>query len=176
MKHLEKAVLAIGLWLGVHATQAADIGITLRPDPSNPTTPTMGDWMHFESVINNTGSTPVDGLVAWISLVQVTPGQEQPMDLEDWSAQKAISGASLAPGASLSTDWPMRLIQSGDYRVVISTTDRGGQAVHTSPTVQFHVMPKAVVESGRILPVALGIPLVLGGLIGYRGWRGRHDL
>lgn len=96
------------------------------------------------------------------------------MDLEDWSAHKAITGAALAPGAKLKTVWPMRLIQHGDYRVVISVTDRNQNRVFTSPTVQFHVTRKPVVESSRILPVAFGLPFLITGLIGYRVWHQKN--
>ena len=40
----------------------------------------MGDWMRFHSVIHNAGDKPIAGLVAWISLAQVTPGYEQVWD------------------------------------------------------------------------------------------------
>jgi len=171
MKAIHHFLTAAALMLLVGTVQASTVSLSLVQDNKNPTNPTMGDWMHFHSVIRNDGNQPIDGLVAWISLVQVTPGQGQPMDLEDWSAHKAVTGTTLAPGASVDTDWPMRLIQSGDYRVVISSTDRNEKAVFTSPTIQFHVARKPVVESSRILPVAIGLPLLLGGLLAYRGWR-----
>jgi len=176
MKPLRQYLFAIllPLLLGVSMAQAADLSIKLEPDQSNPVTPTMGDAMHFHSRIHNDSAHPVEGLVAWISLVEVTPGREQPMDLEDWSAHKAVAGATLAPGAALTTDWPMRLIQSGDYRVVISATDRNEQTVYTSPTLQFHVARKPIIESSRILPVAFGLPLLIGGVMTYRGWRQRR--
>jgi hypothetical protein len=175
MNPLQLLLLVTLILLGQGGAQAGAIAIDLRPDQANPTTPTMGDWIHFHSQIHNTGSQPIDGLVAWISLVEVTPGREQPMDLEDWSAHKAVSGATLAPGAALGTEWPLRLIQSGDYGVVISATDRNARTVYTSPMQEFHVASKAVVESSRILPVALGLPLVIAGRMGYRGWRRRGD-
>jgi hypothetical protein len=174
MKLLQQVLLASVLWLGLGVAHAADISVELGPDPTNPVTPTMGNWMRFRSVIHNSGNAAVPGLVAWISLVDVTPGSEQPMDLEDWSAHKAVTGATLASGATLATEWPMRLIQSGDYRVVISATARNEQSVYTSPTLQFHVARKPVVESARILPVALGLPLFIGGVMAYRGWRRRR--
>lgn len=62
----------------------------------------------------------------------------------------------------------MRLIQSGDYRVVISTTDRNEKTVFTSPMVEFHVAQKPVIDSKRILPVAIGVPLAIIGLLLYR--------
>ena len=155
----------------VGSVQATSLTITLQSDPENPTKPVMGDRMHFHSIITNTGSVPLEGLVGWISLVEVDAGHEQPMDLEDWSAHKAIAGASLAVGEKLKTVWPMRLIQHGDYRVVISATDRNQHNVYTSPTIQFHVTRKPVVESSRILPVALGVPLLILGLMGFRIWQ-----
>ena len=169
-----RTILFTLLLLGAAVLQAADVQVELQPVQSNPAHPMMGDWMHFQSRIQNTGSKPIPGLVAWISLIEVTAGHEQPMDLEDWSAHKAISGVTLEANGELTTDWPMRLIQSGDYRVVISVTDRSEQIVYTSRTLQFHVTRKPVVESSRILPVAIGVPFVIAGLIGYGSWRRRR--
>jgi hypothetical protein len=172
-KRLRPLALALPLLASLGAAKAADIRVDLTPSGENPAKPIMGEWMHFRSVIRNAGDQPIAGLVAWISLVQVTPGKEQPMDLEDWSAHKAVAGAALAPGGVLFTDWPMRLIQGGDYRVVVSATERADRAVYTSQTLQFHIARKPVVASRRILPVAFGVPLLITALIGYNGLR-RH--
>lgn len=142
-----------------------NLTLDLRPDAKNPSAPVMGNHLRFWSTITNTGTAPVDGLVAWISLVEIDPGNEQPVDLEDWSAHKAITGASLKPGQSLYTDWPMRLIKGGDYSVVISATDRSSHIVYTSATIQFHVRQKAVLQTQRVLPVAAGVPLLIVGLM-----------
>jgi len=147
---------------------AQNLTIDLAPARSNPSAPKMGDHLAFESVITNTSSTPVDGLIAWISLLRVDPGREQPMDLEDWSAQKAVAETRVEPGQSIKTLWPVRLIQSGDYRVVISALGRNVEGVTTSRFVEFAVLPKRVVESSRILPVALGMPLAIGTLLIWR--------
>jgi hypothetical protein len=124
-------------------------------------------------VIRNAGSAPAQGVVAWISLIEVDPGREQPMDLEDWSAHKAVTQAVLAPGERVSVEWPMRLIQAGDYRVVISAVERGSPRVVTSPFADFHVERKPVVESQRILPVAFGVPLLLAVPLLWRRRRAR---
>ncbi len=168
-------LISVGLWLLLlfaGSVSASSVDLHLTPSANNPEHPTMGDWMHFNSVIQNSGVTPIDGLVAWISLIEVTPGKEQPMDLEDWSAHKAVTGTQLPPGATLETDWPVRLIQNGDYRVVISATDRNAHTVFTSPTLQFHVTLKPVISSSRILPIALGIPLLLIMLLILQRFRG----
>jgi hypothetical protein len=147
---------------------AAPIQVELTAAPSNPGSPQMGDQLSFHTVIRNDGPAPIDGLIAWISLVEIDKGNEQPVDLEDWSAHKAVTAATLAPGKTMETDWPMRLIQAGTYRVVVSAVSRDSANLTASPFADFTVRPKPVVESQRVLPVAIGIPLLLGGLMVWR--------
>lgn len=158
----------VGLAFVPSAVLAAPLSISLEPASANPASPQMGDHLRFESVIRNTGTASVDGLIAWISLVQVDKGKEQPVDLEDWSAHKAVTAAALDPGGTIRTDWPMRLIQAGHYRVVVSAATRKGQELTASPFADFTVRQKPVVESQRVLPVALGIPVLIGVAMGLR--------
>ena len=158
-------------WVGAGPAQAADLSVSLTAAAGNPLSPRMGDRLHFHSVIRNQGQQPLEGLIAWLSLVQIDKGKEQPMDLEDWSAHKAVTAASLAPDASVEADWPMRLIQAGHYRVVISVVSRSAQHLTASPFVDFQVRPKPVVESRRVLPVALGIPALI---VAVMLWRRRR--
>jgi hypothetical protein len=174
MTSLLTTVTLLMLSASISAAAQAPVSLNLQSDAKNPATPVMGDHLRFWSTITNTGSSPIEGLVAWISLVEIDPGNEQPVDLEDWSAHKAVTGASLKPGEFLRTDWPMRLIKGGDYRVAVSVTDRGGRQVYTSPTVQFHVRQKPVLQAGRVLPVAAGIPLLFIGLMIFNRTRRRH--
>lgn len=157
--------MVMGLLASVAVAARPPLALDLRPDGKNPSSPVMGDHLRFWSTITNTGANPVEGLVAWIGLVEIDPGNEQPMDLEDWSAHKAITGAALKPGQSLRTDWPMRLIKGGEYRVVVSVTARDSRKVFTSPTIQFHVRQKPVLQANRVLPTAAGIPLLIVGLM-----------
>ncbi len=152
----------------VAANAAGALNITLAAEHSNPNSPQMGDHLNFVSVIRNSGTVPAQGIVAWISLVQVNPGHEQPVDLEDWSAHKAVTQASLGPGEEIKVAWPMRLIQAGDYRVVISGVERNASHIVTSPFLDFHVRRKPVVESTRILPVAFGVPGLIGAAMLWR--------
>ena len=166
------AAIAALLTLVVLASAAqAALRVDLRQDRDNPRTPAMGDPMRFSSTITNMGTDSVEGLVAWISLVEIDAGNEQPVDLEDWSASKAVTGAVLGPGQTLKTDWPMRLIKSGDYRVVVSLTDRGGRQVTTSPIVQFHVRPKPVLQAKRVVAVAAAVPLLICGWMVFNPFR-----
>jgi hypothetical protein len=164
------ALLLVTAVFGLSAQPAAaaaamahpSLQVDLAPDPGNPAKPKMGDRILYRSTIRNAGNAPVQGVVAWLGFVQVDPGQEQPVDLEDWSAHKAVTVPSLAPGQTVSTEWPMRLIAAGHYRVVVSAA-AGDGALSPSPFVDVAVLQKPVVESGRVLPVALGVPALLAG-------------
>jgi hypothetical protein len=163
------AAVALGFCMSVGV--AAPLSITIAPDSANPAAPRMGDHLHFGTVIRNDGTAPVEGLTAWISLIQIDKGKEQPVDLEDWSAHKAVTAPALEPGATVRTDWPMRLIQAGHYRVVVSAASRSGTGLTASPFSDFSVREKPVVESARVLPVAIGLPLLLAGALVWRARR-----
>lgn len=151
---------------------ASSLQVALEADAANPANPKMGDRLLYRSTIRNSGTAPAKAVLAWLGLVQVDPGQEQPVDLEDWSAHKAITVKLLAPGEVTTTEWPMRLIAAGHYRVVV-TAAAGEGALVPSPFVDLAVRQKPVVESNRVLPVALGVPaLLIGGLVVRRRRRG----
>ncbi len=160
--------IALALMLVTSSARAGDLRVDLTPDPKNPSAPQMGDNLAFHSTIRNGGPAAVDGVIAWLSLVQIDPGLEQPVDLEDWSAHKAVTAATLAPGETLAADWPLRLIQAGTYRIVVSVVSRGSDSLAGSRFADFTVREKPVVESERVLPIAIGLPLLIAAAMFWR--------
>ena len=152
---------------------AGPISIEIAPDSGNAPSPQMGQNLLFHSRIRNEGTGSIEGLIVWLSLIEVDPGNEQPVDLEDWSAKKAITVASLEPGAIVEAEWPLRLIQSGQYRVVLNVMSRGTSGIANSAFNEFTVREKPVVESQRVLPIALGAPSILSLILLWR-WRRQH--
>jgi hypothetical protein len=173
-------LLAAGLAAGAPGPgHAEQLKLELIPSADNPTTPRMGDALSFRAVIRNDGQTPVTGVIAWISLLEVDPGKEQPVDLEDWSAQKAATLPGIAPGQTSETEWHLRLIQPGKYRISIMAAAPGdaldpNSGPVASPFVAFTVASKPAVETGRVLSIASGVPLAIGAMLLWRGARGRR--
>lgn len=155
------ALFGITVLVASYPAVADDLAIQIAPSADNPADPQMGDHLAFRTRLTNTGTTPIEGVISWLSIVRVDQGHEAPIGLEDWSAEKAVTQASLAPGATIVTDWPMRLIQDGHYRAVVSAASRGGNVLASSPFADFAVRAKPVVQSARVLPVAAGVPLLL---------------
>jgi hypothetical protein len=121
----------------------------------------MGDRPVFKGVIKNTGEHRLMGLVVYLSLVSLKTGHEHPVDLEDWSAQKAVRIDQLAPGKTYMQGWPMRLIQAGRFGVTLTVVDPLENRPVVSDLIPFDIQTKPTIASSRILPVALGEPLLL---------------
>jgi hypothetical protein len=135
---------------------------------TNPPEPQMGDHMTFQSVMRNDSGADLHGVVVWLSLLRIDAGQEQPMDLEDWSALKATTTDTVAGGQVIASNWDMRLIQSGRYRVLINATSRDGNLVVSSAPIDFAVKQRPVVDPARVLPVAIGEPVIILGVLLWR--------
>jgi hypothetical protein len=131
----------------------------------------MGDTPNFLGAVTNLGPQPAQGLVVYLSLVSLAPGHERPVDLEDWSAQKAVRLDRLNPGATDFRHWGLRLIAAGKYGVALTVVDPREPRPIVSDLVPFEVQPKATLVTGRVLPVALGEPLLImllwGGMVFY---------
>jgi hypothetical protein len=106
--------------------------------------------------------------------------RSRPVDLEDWSAEKAATSTGIAPGQTAAIEWHLRLIQSGSYRISAIATSTEDAVDRTSgpaasPFVMFTVGSKPVVETARVLPIASGIPLAIGTILLWRGARSRRS-
>ena len=109
--------------------------------------------------------------MVYLSLVSLAPGNEHPVDLEDWSAQKAVRLDRLNPGATDFHNLGMRLIAAGKYGVALTVVDPREPRPIVSDLVPFEIQPKATLVAGRVLPVAIGEPLLImllwGGIVFY---------
>jgi hypothetical protein len=153
MKRLILALLASTI-----VSWGQPVSITLH-QPSG--TMKMGDKPIFFSEIVNHGQKPLMGIVLYLSLVNLDKGKEHPVDLEDWSAQKAVHIDMLQSSETFRTTWPMRLIQSGRYDLFVTAVLPERDMPVTSKIVHFDIAPKKTIVPSRIWPVALGMPLMI---------------
>jgi len=180
LKGLALIIVLASAWL-ISGPMAASAGIgpAIRVSLQAPAGALkMGDTPNFLGAVTNLGPQPAQGLVVYLSLVSLAPGHEHPVDLEDWSAQKAVRLDRLNPGATDYRQWGMRLIASGKYGVALTVVDPRESRPIVSDLVPFEIQPKATLVAGRVLPVAIGVPLLIlglwGGLLVYRSRCRRH--
>jgi hypothetical protein len=123
---------------------------------------TAGQYVKLHAKITNISNRPVHDVVAYVSLVDVTKGQQAPVDLEDWSAHRAITISSLSPGQSKGVNWSLRLVKGGNYTVYANAIVRGSTRASVGQEVPLFVKAKQNLNPGGVLPVALGVPILAG--------------
>ncbi|MBI5587358.1 MAG: hypothetical protein HY889_03215 [Deltaproteobacteria bacterium] len=122
----------------------------------------MGDKITYAGAITNNSDKAVNNLIAYISLANVTPGKEAPMDLEDWSANKAVKVDVIPPHGAYEGKWPMRLIDSGSYVAYITVVDKESAAPVTSPVSRLDIKRILRLNPNNVLPTAIGEPVIIG--------------
>jgi hypothetical protein len=130
----------------------------------------MGNTPTFTGTVTNVGDHTLQHLVVYLSLVSLKPGHELPMDLEDWSAQKAIRIDKLSSGESHSQGWRMRLIQAGKFGIALTVVDPKENRPNVSDLLTFTIQPKPMLNSSRIIPVAWGEPVLLLAALALAHW------
>jgi hypothetical protein len=135
----------------------------------------MGDRITYTGTITNNSDKPIANIIAYISLANVTQGKEAPMDLEDWSANKAIKIDTIPPRGTYTGQWPMRLIDSGSYVAYITVVDKNIATPISSAISPLEIKRLIRLNPHNILPVAIGEPVLIGAvfmLIAFRREKG----
>ena len=169
-----RSLLASAGLLGVLVTSAAyaDSGVSVTVDSGAMTT-TIGEPFGFGSEVTNATDQQVSGLVAHLDVVSTHP--EVYVDPEDWSSHRTIYLPALPAHSSLHLDWTGRVVNEGDFVLyVVVTTTRGPADVATSAGVRLHAEGRRTLDAGGVLPVVVGMPALMGMLLGLVGVRRRR--
>lgn len=121
-----------------------------------------GQYVKLPATVKNTSNRPVKDVVAYTSLVDATRGQQAPVDLEDWSAHRAVTIPALAAGQSKDVSWSLRLVKGGDYVVYANAITGGSTRASVGQEVPLSVAAQKNLNPGGVLPVAIGVPVVAG--------------
>ena len=166
-----RLALLIGLLLAF--APAAQAGLSVSNDRTAIATK-LGHKFVFHSTIRNTGTAPAGGLVAHLNVVDLS-GHTY-VDPEDWSSHRTRYLAPIPAGGSTTLPWPMNAVNSGTIGVYVAVLPRSGAPVPptTGPTLRVRIQDRKTLNSGGILPLALGFPALLGlTALGVRFRRGR---
>ena len=134
----------------------------------------LGHKFVFHSTIENHGAAPARDLVAHLNVVDLS-GHTY-VDPEDWSSQRTRYLHPIPPGGSTTLTWPLNAVNAGAVGIYVAVLPRSGAPVApvTAPTIRVRIEDRKTLNSGGILPLALGIPGALGLLaLGVRSSRRR---
>jgi hypothetical protein len=141
------------------AAAAADVVVSVdRPA----ITTELGRRFVFRSTISNRGTAAATGLIAHLNVLSLRRGVY--VDPEDWSSDRTRYLAPIGAGRSITLTWNLQAVNAGTIGVYVAAVERGSVRPATSPTVEVSIAQRRTLNSGGIVPLALGIPALLGGL------------
>ena len=130
----------------------------------------IGEDFRFTTAIGNRGGAPLDGLVAHLDVVSHDRGVY--VDPEDWSSERTRYLPTVAPGASLEIPWKVKAVNAGHFAVYVVVLGAGRPVA--GPALEARVSEQRTVDAGGVLPLAVGLPALLGlALLGVRARRPR---
>jgi hypothetical protein len=158
--------LVIAAMIGIVAPAEAAHGAApgLAVSPAHVST-RLGQRFTVSTEVANRGATPLHGLIAHLNVVGLTRGVY--VDPEDWSSSRTQHVPDLTPGRSATLRWPIKAVNGGDfgvYVVVLPGHDpaRAAPGVSVTRAVDVHVAQRRTLNSGGVLPLAIGLPALLG--------------
>jgi len=121
----------------------------------------IGDKFLFHTTVSNHGVAPAQNLIAHLNVLSLRDGTY--VDPEDWSSHRTRYLTPIPPGASVTITWRMQAVNSGSFGVYVAVLPQSGVASPPAvgPTVRLDVAHRQTLNSGGILPLALGIPALL---------------
>ena len=174
MKRALLTLAAVALVAGAPAAAAA-YDVTVSVDRTSVST-RIGHTFVFHSTIANHGSAPARGLVAHLNIVDLSGNVY--VDPEDWSSHRTRYLKPIPAGGSTTLAWKLNAVNAGTIGVYVAVLPRSGAPVPptTGPTVHVSIRERRTLNSGGILPLALGIPSLIGAAaLGIRLGRRRSE-
>jgi hypothetical protein len=170
------------VWILITASSA----LSAAPTASAPSAPPLiidltssgllggvaGDFVTLRGTLTNTGPVPINDVTTYLSLVDTV--NRAPVDLEDWSAEKGLFVGTIDPGVTLPLEWRLHFVKPGDYALTVLALEPTAARPVAAPVRYFHVAPKRTLNPGRVLPTALGTPVVLTFLLLLASYRRRR--
>ena len=119
----------------------------------------LGESFGFRSRVTNSGAQPISGLVAHLNVVGLDA--DIYVDPEDWSEDRTRFLPTLGPGETTSVGWAVKAVTGGRAAIyVVVLPGRSEPAV--SPAIDVQITETKDLNSGGVLPLALGVPAFLG--------------
>jgi hypothetical protein len=133
--------------------------VTVRVAPSHIRTE-LGRNVLVHATFTNNAPTASGALVAHLNVLSLRRGVE--VDPEDWSTHRTRYLGSISAGASQTISWKVHAINTGRIALYVVPQSGPSRQPVTGRTVQLDVAGRRTLNSGGILPLALGIPALLG--------------
>jgi len=140
---------------------AEPVPVSVTADPVKISTPLGGTFV-FETTIANPTAGATEPLIAHLNLLSLRG--DVYVEPEDWSTQRTWYLGSIPANDSRTITWQLKAVNGGSLAayVAVLPQEDPAESPAVSPTVQIDVATRDTLSSGGILPLAVGIPVLLG--------------
>ena len=161
MTRLRRAsIAAIVAALSFTGAAAAADGLSVKVDRTSISTK-LGHKFGFRSTITNRSSTAASGLIAHLNVLSLRNGVY--VDPEDWSTHRTRYLAPIPAGRSKTITWTLQAVNAGTIGVYVAVLpENGAGRPATGQAIHVAIAQRKTLNSGGILPLALGVPGLLG--------------
>jgi hypothetical protein len=169
------AACAVGVLVGLAPAEVhAAAPVSVSVDRTHVQT-SLGREFTFSTSIANDGSSATPPLVAHLNVLSLYPGVY--VDPEDWSSDRTRYLRPIPAGGSRQMTWKVKAVNSGEIAVFVSVLPQSGavEPPTAGPAIHVSIASRRTLNSGGIVPLAVGVPALLGLLaIGLRVRRRRR--
>jgi hypothetical protein len=163
MSRLGAATAALVLALATAGSmRAAEVPGTLSVTTDRTQISTrLGHKFAFRTTITNTGAAPARELIAHLNVLSFDSSVY--VDPEDWSSHRTSYLSPIPAGGSRTVSWRMQAVNAGRFAVYVAVLPRSGSTPPvTSPTIDVTVAKRTTLNPHGVVPLALGVPALLG--------------
>jgi hypothetical protein len=130
----------------------------------------IGENFRLTSTVTNPGTRPASGLIAHLDVV--SRDRDVYVDPEDWSSERTRYLPPVSANGSVRIPWTVKAVNAGHFDVYVVVLSAGRPTA--GPAVNVGVAQRTTIDSGGVLPLAVGVPALLAlALVGVRRRRPR---
>ena len=141
--------------------------MTVQLDRAHVST-SIGKKLAFLTTVRNEGDQPLSGMVAHLNVLSSDPGVY--VDPEDWSSHRTRYLAPIPAHGATKISWTVTAVNSGNITIFVAILPRHASgSIAVSEPLRVDIAKRRTLNSGGVLPLALGLPALLGlSLLGAR--------
>lgn len=153
-------ISTLGLVTSSGAEALEDLNVAVEPRSHSVI---LGETFTVQITVTNDGDEATEPLVLHIDITD--PQKPTSVDPEDWTSTLSRTIGVVNAGRSLTVDWELQPIAGGDFAVYAVALSAGAETLSPSNVLSVSVQDQRSLNPGGILPVAIGAPLVVAGLL-----------
>lgn len=136
--------------------------VTIAVEPANQSV-ILGDHIDITITVTNMGTQTLSDLVVHIDITD--PVASTSVDPEDWTSTLSKPVGPLGPNESTTATWTIQPISPGSFALYAIVLAPDSETVAASNILAVDVIDQRSLNPNGILPVAIGAPAVVGGLL-----------